>query len=70
MALMTTLEQLEQIQAAITAVASGQSYRMGDITFTRANLSDLTKREEILLARYNREQKGSSVTRVNFQDGL
>jgi hypothetical protein len=70
MALANTLTQLEEVQAAITAVLNSQSYRIGDITYTRANLNTLTSREESLLERYKRENRGSSVTRVNFSDGL
>jgi hypothetical protein len=70
MALADTLTQLEEVQAAITAVLNSQSYRIGDITYTRADLDKLTSREESLLDRYNRENRGSAVTRVNFSDGL
>ena len=70
MAIASTQTQLEEVQAAITAVLSSQSYRIGDITYTRANLSDLQEREDALLKRYNRENRGSAATRVNFSDGL
>jgi hypothetical protein len=70
MALASTLTQLEEVQAAITAVLNSQSYRIGDITYTRADLEKLTQREEMLLGRYNREQRGSATTRANFSDGL
>jgi len=70
MALADTLTQLEEVQAAISAVLDNQSYRIGDITYTRADLDKLTSREETLLARYNREQRGSATTRANFSDGL
>lgn len=56
MAIKTTLEQIEEVQAAITAVMSGQSYTIGGRSMTRANLDALCKREEMLLARYKREQ--------------
>jgi len=55
MALKTTLEQIEEVQAAITAVMSGQSYTVGGRSVTKANLDALAKREETLLARYYRE---------------
>lgn len=70
MALADTLTQLEQVQTAITEVLQNQSYRIGDITYTRANLDKLTEREEMLLQRYAREQRGGATTRANFQDGI
>jgi len=69
MALASTLTQLEEVQAAITATLASQEYRLGDVTQKRAMLSTLTEREETLLARYNREQRGSSSSRANFNDG-
>lgn len=60
MALKTTLEQLEEVQAAITAVMTGQSYTIGDRALTRANLSALQAREEALLERYGSEQEAAS----------
>jgi hypothetical protein len=69
MAIQSTLSQIEEVQAAITAVMSGQSYRIGNMTYTRASLESLTKREEMLLSRYNREQGNSPrVSRVTFSD--
>ena len=56
MALKTTLEQLEEVQAAITAVMSGQDVSIDGKRLSRANLGELSKREEILLARYRSEQ--------------
>ncbi|HUS38917.1 MAG TPA: hypothetical protein VMX74_05680 [Pirellulales bacterium] len=70
MAVASTLTQLEQVQTAITEVLQNQEYKIGDITYTRADLDKLTKREEILLGRYNREQRGSVAVRVNISDGL
>jgi len=70
MAILTTTEQLEEVQAAITAVMGSQSYRAGDISVQRAMLSELSKREEMLQARYNREQRGSPRTRPDFSDGI
>ena len=57
MAIKTTAEQLEEVQTAITALLSGvKSYSIdGGISVTRENLSDLQAREDILRARYNRE---------------
>ena len=57
MALLSTLAQLEEVQAAITAVMNMQSYATeGALSVARAKLAALTAREEILLARYRREQ--------------
>lgn len=56
MAIKTTLEQLEEVQAAISAVMSGQSYSISGRSVTKANLRELTERETLLLARYNQEQ--------------
>jgi predicted Abi (CAAX) family protease len=55
-ALKTTLEQLEEVQAAITAVMSGQDVSIDGKRLSRANLGELSKREDILLARYKAEQ--------------
>ncbi len=52
MALKTTLEQLEEVQAAITEVMTSQSLTQPGGTVVRANLDALQKREEKLLARY------------------
>jgi hypothetical protein len=57
LALKTTLGQLEEVQAAITAVMTGQAYTIGGRTLTRADLTALQKREENLLARYRSEQE-------------
>ena len=59
MAIKTTLEQIEEIQAAITAVMSGQDVTMPDgKRWTMADLRALESREEKLLARYRRENGG------------
>lgn len=58
MAVKTTLEQLEEVQTAITAVMSGQSYTISGRSMTRADLKALTEREEKLLARYQSESRG------------
>lgn len=60
MALKTTLEQLEEVQAAISAVMSGQAYSIAGRSVTRANLAELTKREETLLDRYRSETNAAS----------
>jgi len=57
MAIKTTEAQLEEVQAAITAVLTGnQSYTLDGRTVSRANLDALQRREEQLLRRYNSEQ--------------
>jgi len=56
MAVKTTLEQLEEVQAAITKVIAGQAVSIDGISITRASLDKLHEREEILLNRYYREQ--------------
>jgi hypothetical protein len=56
MALKTTLAQLEEVQAAISAVMLGQSYTVDGQSVTRANLRDLEAREATLLDRYRSEQ--------------
>ena len=56
MAILTTAQRLEQVQAAITAVLLNQSYTLDGRTVTRANLSALDAMEKRLLAQYNREQ--------------
>lgn len=65
MALKSTLEQLEEVQAAISAVMLNQSYTVAGRTVTRANLAALQEREENLLARYKREQ-GSGGPAINI----
>ena len=57
MALKTTLAQLEEVQAAITAITTGaQEVTIDGKRITYGNLDALYKREEILLARYKGEQ--------------
>jgi len=56
MAVKTTLEQLEEVQAAITKVMGGQSVNIDGISITRVSLEKLNAREEMLLRRYKREQ--------------
>jgi hypothetical protein len=57
LAVKTTLEQLEEVQAAITKIVSGgQDLAISDKRLIRARLEALSKREEMLLKRYNAEQ--------------
>ena len=62
MALKTTLQQLEDVQAAISAAERGQSYTVDGLTVTRGNLAALYARETMLLDRYRRETGGGSCT--------
>lgn len=63
MAIKTTLEQLEEVQAAITAVMDGQEVRRGGKSLRMADLEWLSKREEMLLNRY-RGENGGGMTAV------
>lgn len=56
MALKTTLEQLEEVQEAITKVLAAQAMGSGSDSVQRAQLATLYKREDQLLARYRSEQ--------------
>ena len=58
MAIKTTLEQIEEVQMAISAVMSGQEVRSGGKSLRMADLPALQQREEMLLARYRSEQGG------------
>lgn len=62
MALKTTLEQLEELQAAITKVIAGQEVTIDGMRITRANLKDMTDRETMLLARYKNERGTGGMT--------
>lgn len=68
--LKTTLEQLEEVQAAITAALTNQAYRLGDRMVTRADLEWLHKREETLLVRYREEQGTKPVSQAVGLAGL
>jgi len=65
MAVKTTLEQLEEVQAAITKVMRSQSAGIGDKTLSRARLDMLTASEEMLIKRYNAEQGTGGVPAFN-----
>lgn len=70
MAVKTTLEQLEEVQAAITKVMSAESYTMAEVKVQRSRLSALSKREEMLLARYRRETNNKGRIRLNLTGGV
>lgn len=65
MAVKTTLEQLEEVQTAISNVMKGQSGSWDGKQVTMADLSALTARESMLLTRYQQES-GSGGFRRNF----
>jgi len=71
MAVKTVTEQLEEVQAAITAVMAGQSYTIDGVTVTRANLRELTEREKYLQQRYDAGQMGARISRnyIEFGEG-
>lgn len=63
MATQSYQSQLEEVQAAITAVMAGQSYSIAtsdgsSITVTKANLDTLQKREVFLRKQVDRENRG------------
>jgi hypothetical protein len=70
MAVKTTLEQLEEVQAAISACLSSQELSGPHGTVRRAQLDALSKREDVLLKRYNEEQAASGgggfINKVSF----
>jgi len=71
MALKSTLEQLENVQAAIEKIESGaQSYMMGDVRVTKSDLATLYKREANLLAKYNRSRRNTGRIRINMSGGV
>lgn len=71
MAIKTTQEQLEEVQAAITNCLSAQSLGMGDKSLMRARLDFLTQREEWLLRRYNEETASLGMfNKVEFHDAI
>jgi len=73
MAIQTTLEQLEEVQTAITECLKAQSVGAGDKTILRAQLASLNVREEMLWKRYNEETAASASNKspwnkVSFND--
>lgn len=72
MAPKTTLEQLTEVQAAISAVCLGKSFTFNDgktsHTVTRENLADLETREKTLLTRYQMEH-GAAAPRTYAGQG-
>jgi len=68
MAVKTNLEQLEEVQAAITDVLAGaQEVRIAGKLVRGADLTALQARETVLLKRYETEQAtGGNINRVQF----
>lgn len=67
MALKTATEQLAEVQAAITELlAGGQVVEVDGQKLTMANLDSLTKREETLITRAARENRGTRGIRVSL----
>lgn len=67
MALLTTLQKLEQVQAAISAIEGGaQSYTIGGRSVTKAMLATLYEREEKLQRQYDAEQGNHGTTFARF----
>jgi hypothetical protein len=58
MAIKTTLEQLEEVQGAISNIMLGQEVTQGGKTWKQADLDALQRRESILLKRLRAEQGG------------
>lgn len=63
MAVKTTLEQLEEVQATISSVMDGQDVSKGGKRLVMADLDALSRREQMLLARY-RQESGRGLTSV------
>jgi len=70
MAVMTVQSLLESVETAIvTVLTSGQSYRIGDRQYTRADLAELQKMRTSLKAQYDTESMSSSgfANKVKFE---
>lgn len=63
MAIKTYTEQLEEVQGAIANIeANGQSYAIGNRSFTRANLDSLYVREKWLRVMAAREENDNKIS--------
>lgn len=62
MAIKTTLEQLEEVQNAISDLMLGQEVTFNGKTMKMADLDALQRRETMLLKRYHAEQGGGLST--------
>jgi len=70
MAVKTTLEQLEEVQAAITELMSAEAYTADGVNVKRTNLAILEQREKMLLRRYRREQRNKGRLRLDMSQGV
>lgn len=61
----STLEQLEEVQSAISKVMEGQDVQMGNKRVSLADLSVLQQREDTLLRRH-RIETGKGGSRINI----
>lgn len=69
MAVMSIQSLLETVETAIVAVlTAGQSYRIGDRQYTRADLAELQKMRTDLKAQYDAETSGTARNYVRFTD--
>jgi hypothetical protein len=55
LAITTTTARLEQVQAAIAACESGQSFTLDGVTYTRPTLATLYKQEQYLSSQLAKE---------------
>lgn len=62
----TTLQQLEELDNAITGVMEAQSYTFKDRTVTRADLDQLYSMRSKLMTIYEREQSGRRGPTVRY----
>lgn len=71
MALKTTTEQLEEVQAEISRIlANGEESDLNGQRNRSARLEALTAREEVLRGRLEREQRGSGSGRIRVSIGV
>ncbi len=65
MAIKTTLEQLEEVQDAISRIMTGQDVTVDGKRLRYADLDILNRREQMLLARYRAETGSGGVPAFN-----
>lgn len=69
MAVLTTLQQLEAVQTAITNILTqGQSFAIGARQTEHPVLASLYRREKELLSQYNLETHGKARNKVRFEE--
>jgi hypothetical protein len=69
LAVLTTLQRLENVQTAIAEVeTSGQSFAFGSRSMGRGDLKILYEQERRLIAQYSFETKGRTQNFVRFDD--